>query len=124
MRCDVEQNLEPIFRGDTVGFTFEVRNPDGSPMDIGGMTMYFTMKLDNTLAAPGLNDLQDKVTFAHDSETAIGKGGMTVHPVHTNSLLPTKIYHFDFQLVDGAEVYTVASGKVRVLQDTTLVVTP
>lgn len=120
--CLVPQMLCPLVRGDTIPFHFTFMQPDDSPLDISGMLMFFTMRLDATAA--GVPDLQVKTTFPSDAESVAGKGSMKVLPSDTGSLVPKSTYHFDFQLVNGPDdVFTVGRGTILVEQDMTLVVT-
>jgi len=120
--CSAPVTLCPFHRGDTIPFDFEFKNADGSPMDISGMVLFFSMKLDIQSETLGANDLQTDTTFPADLDSESGLGSMKVLPVDTDNLLPERTYSYDFQLVNGAEdVFTVGYGMVDTLRDVTRV---
>jgi len=115
-------DLCPFYRGDTIPFSFEFKEADGSPMDISDMVIYYTMKLDIKEDVLGPNDLQSSATFPADTNSMNGLGELRVLPTDTEKLLPDRAYAYDFQLVGGVdEVYTVGQGTVSVLRDVTQV---
>lgn len=117
--CDSSNNISPIFRGDSVSFGFEFKDSDEAPINISGMTLFFSMK-EQKISADGLaGDLQHKVTFPDSDKSISGIGGMEIPALKTSTLNGDVGYHFDFQLISGNIVTTLASGIVQVLQDVT-----
>jgi len=105
--CIVDQDLCPVTVGDTVPFDYEFTLPDGSPMDISGMTLVFYVSLN-----PDYNSIvvQQATTFPAGSTD--GMGGMKILPETTNKLTRGQCYFFKFVLENGPEdVFTVGSGK-------------
>ena len=120
MTCQIAQNLCGIFRGDTIPFTFQFNDSDGNPIDISGMKLYFTMKLNKSSPDGEATDLQDVVTFPTDPASQAGQGNMTIPSTKTQDLSVNRDYFYDFELVDGNIVSTVGWGQVKVEQDVTL----
>jgi len=119
VQCSIEHNLCPIVRGDTVPFVFRFKFPDGSPLDISGLILFFSMKKDPD---GDVVDLQKRVVFPNDVNSKAGIGWLKLNPVDTNPLEPLFTYHYDFQVVTGSrEVYTMGLGTVLVKRDITRV---
>jgi hypothetical protein len=114
--CTIQQNLCPIYRGDTIPFDFTFTQPDDTPLDISNMTLTFTMKEDPTDTDVVL---QESVVFPHNTESTNGKGSLTVPSTSTDTLEPDMSYYYDFQLVNVDEVFTIGAGKIKVLYDIT-----
>ncbi len=118
--CQAAQDMCNLFRGDTFAWNFTFKDKDGVPIDISGMTLFFTMKQNPTSPDLEVGDLQESVTFPADSESALGIGFMQVLPAKTGLLIPKKKYHYDFQLVDGSDVVlTLGWGRLTINQDIT-----
>ncbi len=117
--CPVEQNLCNIYRGDKIPFTFQFNNADGTPMDISGLKLYFTMKLVASSPDGEVGDLQDSVTFPTDAESVLGIGSMLVAAAKTELLTPVRDYFYDFQLIELDGPSTMGAGKIHVNQDIT-----
>lgn len=117
--CPVPQDLCPITRGDTVPFDVEFLQPDETPMDVTGMTLFFTMELDGALA------LESFVTFPADAESVAGRGTLKVLPSETDLLSAGKRHKYAFKLTNGPDdVFTVGRGFVKVEDDLTPDVVP
>jgi hypothetical protein len=116
--CAIQQDLCPIFRGDSVPFNFTFTQPDGTALDITDMTLTFTMKeySDDPEAV-----LQKSVVFPDSQESRDGIGSMKILPSETADLEPGIKYYYDFQLetVDG-DIFTLGTGRIMVNQDITV----
>jgi hypothetical protein len=112
------QALPDMYRGDSKTFSFTFKDDAGSPIDISGQTLWFTLKANQTDSDPGV--LQQNVTFPTDSNSAAGIGSMVIPASATGSLTPGTTYYYDFQLVDGTYITTLGSGTVTILQDITI----
>ncbi len=119
MTCQTAQNLCSIFRGDTLPFTFQFNNEDLTPIDISGMTLYFTMKLKKNSPDGEITDLQHSVVFPSDTASQNGQGSMEIPSSETQNLTVDREYYYDFELVDGATVSTIGYGQIKVEQDIT-----
>ncbi len=119
MTCQTAQNLCSIFRGDTLPFTFQFNNEDGTPIDISGMTLYFTMKLKKNSPDGEITDLQHSVIFPADTSSQNGQGDMVIPSSETQNLTVDREYYYDFELVDGTTVSTIGYGQIKVEQDIT-----
>jgi hypothetical protein len=86
---------------------------DGEAVDLTGMDLVFTAKVDHNSPALIQVDTDDGgivVTSAVD-----GEARLTLTPTETE-LLENKVYAvvYDVKLVDGANVYTVLTGRLMV----------
>ncbi len=112
--CQVDQRLCDIVVGDAIPFTFKF-GTDEEPEDIGGMKMYFTMKLDRNSPDGMAGDLQHDVTFpVGGDDSPNGVGNMLVPSEKTKLLSPGVDYYYDFRVIDAGEPYTLGSGLVFV----------
>lgn len=142
-----EAELCPLTRGDTAPFIFEFIGLDDEPLDLTGMALHFTMKLDPAqkipdlhhvmhfsdlsvqavdLAAPIYSDAHSKIAFIDPADRKrkfkydfkTGMGTMKVLPRETRKLQGGQCYFFAFQLIGGPDdIYTVGSGKVKIAPD-------
>lgn len=110
------KELFSIFSGDTLEYDFTFKDSDGSPINISGMTLYFTMKINKSDINGSPNGLQETITFPSDIASANGDGGIYISSSKTKKLLPDRWYQFDFNLTSGVNTYTIGSGKVFVKQ--------
>ena len=105
-----------MFAGDTLDYDFAFKTAAGDPINIQGMILTFTMKI-NKSDRDGLdNGLQTSVTFPVSLESANGEGEMYVNASDTAKLEPDRWYQFDFSLASGDHRYTVGTGKIFVKQ--------
>ncbi len=112
--CSVEQRLCRVYRGDAIPFSFTFENDDGTPKDISGDKLYFTMKLDPNSADGAKGDLQYEVTFPSDTDSANGIGGMLV-PASKTALLGVDVdYFYDFKYIEDGVPFTIGSGLIYV----------
>jgi len=119
--CLVPQDLCDIARGDTVPFGFTFKQPDGTPLPIAGMVLWFTAKLDPETELDPAAAIQQNVTFPVSPDSTAGIGSMKVLPAATELLIPGEKYKFDFQLTNGPDdVFTVGEGSFKCKQDVTL----
>ena len=109
-----------MVRGDTLPIHLTL-SVDGSPVDVGGDTIYFTLKSLQT-DADGAAALQYSYTLPSNASTAVGIADVLVPESATAAVTPGT-YFFDIQwvrAVSPAEVYTVALGKIVVRYDITI----
>ncbi len=116
--ANAEDLLANFYRGDTKRYTLRFKQADGSPIDLTGATVWFTMKAKKT-DEDRKAAIQKKV---QDHTDAVN--GVTIIQLdarETATLVPKVSYYYDFQLVDSAgRVSTILTGSVRVLEDITL----
>jgi hypothetical protein len=112
--------MEEMIRGDTLPLHL-VLSIDGSPIDVGGDTIYFTLKT-NQADDDALAPLRYSYTLPHNSNTAVGIADVSI-PASATSVVTPGTYFFDIQwkrAVTPIEVYTVALGKIVVRYDITI----
>ena len=104
-----------FYRGDTVYFNIAITDDAGSPVDLTGATVYFTMK--KNIDDPDPGDLQKAIT-THTDPTQ-GKTQIKLDSSDTDNIDPGK-YFYDFQvtLANGDKI-TIESGILEVLADVT-----
>lgn len=111
-----------MVRGDTLIFDVAVVDKAGAPVNITGKTLIFTVKArysdaDNAAIA-------QKKTPSSGITITNGAGGLatvTLQPADTRNLTDQwQTLVWDLQLVDGTNVYTVASGTLQVTPDVTV----
>lgn len=109
--------ISNFYRGDTQTYKLTLKDSSGTPVDLTGCAVWFTMKTSHddpdTKAV-----IQVKVTSHTDAEKGITT--VVIPATSTDSLTPNATYFYDFQLVtaDGT-VKTFLSGKVKILPDVT-----
>nr|CRH06137.1 protein of unknown function [Candidatus Magnetococcus massalia] len=115
-----QSQLSPFYRGDTKVFNLSFKDGDGSPINIAGHQLWFTMKKD--VADPDSKAvLQKQITFPDDAQSQSGAGALTLESTETGSIEPG-VYLYDIQKVipgDPPVVATLMSGKINVLPDIT-----
>lgn len=115
-QCQLNQDLCPISRGDTVPFTFNFKQPDGTPLNIVDMTLTYSMRLD--IKEPS-TAIEQSVTFPDTADSLIGQGNLKILPNFTEQLLAGRTYCFKFILDDHIEdIFTVGRGRIKVWPDT------
>ncbi len=78
------------------------------------MVLTFTMKINKSDADGAVTSLQRAVAFPVDGDSANGTGNIEVTAKATNKLVADRWYQYDFQLVSGANKYTIGIGRVFV----------
>lgn len=114
-------NIPSFYRGDTVSYNFTFKDADGLPIDISATKLWFTIKKDPTYPDNSAA-LQESVTFPSDADSVAGLGSITIAASVTALLSPIQ-YYYDFQWVEGANVVTLTTGTVTILQDITTTTT-
>ena len=112
--------MEEMIRGDTLPLHL-LLSIDGSPLDVGGDTIYFTLKTNQT-DADASAALQYSYVLPSNSSTAVGIADVSVPASVTAPVVPGT-YFFDIRWkrnVTPAEVYTVALGKIVVRYSITI----
>ena len=115
--CIVEQDICNIFRGDTLPFILRFEDCNGDGIDITGMKLTFTMKL-NLNSGPGNQQVSETVVFKDNAGSRNGDGSIYLSSSKMNTVIPNRKYYYDFQLtsLDGS-ISTIGFGKVQVMQD-------
>ena len=113
-------NLSAFYRGDTKVFNLSFKDSVGSPIDITGHELWFTMKT-NVTDADTDAILQKKIVFPVGTESESGSGTLTLNSTDTGAIDPGT-YFYDIQKVipeNPPVVATLMSGKISVLPDIT-----
>lgn len=104
-----------ISRGDTVPFTFSIKDSTGAAVNITGFSFLLTVDPteDPTTSAGNLFQLTGTITN--------GPGGVVQFGMTTGQANQTPaVYFFDLQMTDtAAKIRTVAKGKFEFHQDIT-----
>lgn len=100
-----EAELCPITQGDTAPFIFEFIGLDDEPMDLTGMQLHFTMKLDPEQEVPDLHHVLNFLDFA---VTAIDHSAPGLHGrppfsqiAFTDPVTNTRKFKYDFATGKG-----------------------
>lgn len=111
-----------FYRGDTKEWAVSFTDATGAAIPLYGKKLYFTMKLDKSLADNATGVFQKIHTFPDNAESTAGRGVLQLTASETETLA-IETYFYDFQLVDTTvnpdKVTTVGEGKVKVLEDVT-----
>ncbi|MEO5330536.1 MAG: hypothetical protein H7839_00820 [Magnetococcus sp. YQC-5] len=115
-----------FYRGDTKVFTLSFATVAGSPVDISGHELWFTMKhsADDPDSAAVL---QKRITFPATEKSMAGAGSLLLNSIETGTIAPG-VYLYDMQkvipgILDDQDnppvVATFVSGRILVLPDIT-----
>jgi hypothetical protein len=108
------------YAGDTWDFPVTVLGDDGSPVDVTGDVLWFTLKASNDQAALELCQFNSTVPSGAPAEA--GQGTISVPPA-TNASVTPGLYWYYIQCVDGSQsppvVRTVASFAITILASAT-----
>lgn len=111
-----------MVRGDTFSFNVTITDSTNLAVSLVGKTLIFTLK--KALSDSDANAVAQKrspssgITITNASQ---GKATVTISPADTRTL--TDVWQalvWDLQMVDGTNVYTVASGTMTVSPDVTV----
>ena len=105
-----------IVQGDTAVLRIAVLNPDGTPTDLTGYEITFTIKrsrgdLDQAAVFQGTKDDGDIVLVG---DPADGTFDVTVPYADTVPMRPGKPYYWDTQLEQAGLVFTPCNGLIFV----------
>ncbi len=117
MECNEQQELCSVYPGDSISYDLTFEWDDGTPIDVTGMTIWYTAKLNPTDAEGLAHNIQVSHVFPVGSDSAIGIGVVTVPSEKTKGLIPGRHMRYDFVLVDGSAITTVGAGSFVVLQN-------
>ena len=112
--------LAPFYRGDTKVFNLSFKDNAGTPINISGHKLWFTMKI-NVTDADANAVFQKEITFPENTDSENGVGALTLGSDETGTIEPGT-YFFDIQkVIPGTPpiVATLLSGRVAVLSDIT-----
>lgn len=115
-----------MYRGDTLNIDFQVKDDDGSVVDLSGATAWFTVKdqlTDSDASAIFQYQATEPtattgITWTNASQ---GKYRVSINPADTDNLGDTvQELHWDSQVKTSAgEIYTVEKGKLLVEPEVT-----
>jgi len=110
-------DLKEMVRGDTYGITMNFKTKDGTPIDVEGRKLTFTMK--HHWSEPDVDSAIQKVVdlVAPDVSAQNGQAYILLSTVETD-VTPSK-YVYDIQMVNGAIVTTLLKGNILVSGDIT-----
>lgn len=115
MSCSPSSPLEFI-RRDTVTLTITFTDQDGTPIDLTGSTVFFTLKEKPT--DPDSEALIATSWTVHSDPTA-GVTSVTLSTSQTD--IDPGSYYYDFQIRDGGgAIQSTKKGTLVVLQDITV----
>jgi hypothetical protein len=116
MDCLIREDLCPIYRGDTPIYDVKLTYSDGSPVDISGMTLIFSAKLNKDSEDGVVGDFKVTTLFEVGDDSSNGIGSITIPSKVTMTLVPSRNMHYDVKLIGGGIVSTVAAGMFQVVQ--------
>ena len=112
-----------LYRGDTKRFTLSFKNTNGTPVDITGHVIWFTMKRD--VADPDSGAvLQKRIVLPSNGMSVAGLYELTLTSGETGAFEPG-LYVYDIQRVieaispDKPDVTTLVSGRIGIVADVT-----
>lgn len=111
------QRLKSIIRGDSKFYLFRFKKQDGSPVDISGWTIFYTLKR-------RIDDSDDNavVKMQLTTHTAADQGeSLLIIPASVTDLLePGVRYYCDFQIMPRSGfVFSIRPTRVGVVADIT-----
>ncbi len=110
-----------IYRGDSKTFNLTFVDGDGSPIDLTGATIYFTIKYQDDYVnstSDTTDALIEKDITTHTNPTG-GLSSVTIDSDDTYGLRPIT-YKFDMQLKDSlSDILTFVSGNFQIIADVT-----
>jgi len=112
----IEQTCLSIKRGDTFTRTMYFQDANGSPIDITGWTIFFTMKAkaDDLDAAAVISK-----TITVFSNPTSGEAEISLTSTDTNQAIAS--YLFDIQVkTNNNEIYTCLEGIITITKDITI----
>jgi hypothetical protein len=104
-----------VYRGNDINLNITVTDSNGSPVDITGYTLWFTVKSDE-------NDSDDEATIQKTvtSHTDPTNGLTTFELTNTDTDIPHGTYLYDMQMKDTSnKITTLTKGYFNVTQDIT-----
>lgn len=111
--------IRDFYRGDTQIYKLRLTDPEHSPIDLTGCTIWFTMKLNPD--DPDSAALIQKVVTTHTNPTN-GETKVSLTAEDTAKLIPGKCHYYDFQYKSTSDqVVTLEAGRVTILRDITQV---
>ena len=109
----VEQVSLNIKRGDTWSRSLYFEYEDGSPIDITGWTIRFTVK---EKLSDNDEDAKIKKIITSHTDPTNGESEISLTIINTNQTIDS--YLFDIQVTtDGGEVYTIVEGLINISDD-------
>ena len=116
MELETTKDLNSFFAGDTLDYGVSFNDLDGVPLNISGMTLTYTMKINRSDGNTDSTSLQSSVLFPDNDDSKNGVGSIEIPSSKTKQLITERWYQFDFQLIGGGKENTMGDGKVFVKQ--------
>ena len=104
-----------LTRGDSGSWTITFKHQDGTPYNITGWTITFTLKTSFDL--PDVYKTFQKIIISHTDPTN-GISLLSLLPSDT-ALLSSRIYDYDIVVNTGVDTYTLLKGKFDLQYDVT-----
>jgi hypothetical protein len=120
--ADLPEEGEIWYAGDTQTIQITLEE-EGEPVPLTGWTATFTAKLDKTDADNALTTIQ-KTSPSGGIEFIDAANGVmliTLDAADTKDLEKDTTYYWDVELSQSGEVFTVAAGTMKFVQDITQV---
>ena len=111
-----------VKRGDTPRFNFEVLQSDGSPFDLTGAKLIFSVKrnTDDTTYTFQRKNVAAGGDASQIEDVDLANGQFQVKLIATNtSTLTTTTFVYDVQATIGASIITLVIDKFKVVKDVT-----
>lgn len=114
-------SLLTMTRGDRREFDIALTRPDGTPLDLTGLSLTFTAK--RRMSDPDDDAIIQKTTAAGivvDDDPTTGLAVLTLEPEDTELLTDLRRLRWDVQVDDGAgDVRTPLRGQLSIAADVT-----
>ncbi|MBF0309815.1 MAG: hypothetical protein HQL56_09830 [Magnetococcales bacterium] len=113
-------SISSFFRGDTKVVFFAFEENDGTPIDINGHELWFTLK--TNLADPDQEAVfQKRVIFPPGPDAILGIGTLTLESTETETIEPGTFFYDLQRVIPGTppKVTTLVSGRLSVFPDVT-----
>jgi len=113
----MEKNLQ-IYRGDDKNYNFVFKDGDGSPIDITGWILFFTVK---STVDDAINDDAAEVIKTISAHTNPAEGQTTVSILDTDTNgLSAGDYYYDFQVKKSTgKIMTIMHGGLEITREVT-----
>lgn len=110
-----------MYRGDNAAFDLTLTRL-GAPVNLAGATLRYMAKRskDDADAAAVISKVSTDVSQINITDAPNGEATVFLVPDDTSALTEVTVLFYDVQITDATgKVYTVASGKLKILLDVT-----
>jgi hypothetical protein len=116
MAAKTGKTIKDVIRGDTRGVECVFKDSDGTPLNLTGGTVYFTVNSSDDPSSDSSAVIQRSATSFTDATN----GSHTFTLTHSDTNIPPGEYWYDSQFIDSDGEYLSAyRGKFIVQSDTT-----